>query len=69
MTVAIILSDTFEQIKIEGDLRTLLGELNLAAAAGKQYVISRDTEGDNILIDRTAIKLAREVNDAYIGRS
>ncbi len=72
MSIALVLSDTFETVRIEGDLKTLLGELNLAAASGKQYVISRDLNGESVLIDRNAIKMAREISedeDAHIGRA
>lgn len=70
MTVALTIDDSFHRILVTGDFAAFIGELNLAAAAGKQYVICTEVGGTPVALDRHSIKAVRpaaeESEDAYI---
>lgn len=68
MSVALTMTDVFDPVRVQGDFPTFVNELNLAAAAGKQYVITREVGGGDIALETKAIKVIRnqENEDAYI---
>lgn len=69
MSVAIWFRDSLESEVIEGDLLTLMNNLNVAAANGKLFAILEDVNGDGVMVQTQNIVKARErtVEDAFVG--
>lgn len=63
MTVALTISDSFHRVLVNGDFASFVGELNLAAAAGKQYVICTELGGDPVALETKSIKAVRPANE------
>jgi hypothetical protein len=73
MTVEITLKSTMDPSYVVGDFATFINDLNLEAAAGKQYVIAteqRDGATNPVAFETRNITRIREVEveDAFIGR-
>jgi hypothetical protein len=69
VTVELWFRNTLDPERIEGDLTTLVNNLNIAAANGKQFTILDGTMGP-VMVQTVNIVKAREVSDdnAFIGR-
>lgn len=64
---------TLDSTYVAGDIKELLGELNVAAAAGKHFVMFTEIRnGDEtpVLLETRNITRVRtvEVEDAFVGR-
>jgi hypothetical protein len=69
MSVELWFRDSLETEIIKGDLVTLVNDLNVAAANGKQFAILCDSKGEGVMVETRNIIKAREVGDtdAFIG--
>jgi hypothetical protein len=69
MAVRIWFRDSFEPETVAGDLVTLMNNLNVAAANGKQFAILNDTGGEGLMVETRNIIKARESKDedAFVG--
>ena len=69
MAVELWFRDSLETETVAGDLSTLVNDLNVAAANGKQFAILRDKRGEGLMVETRNIIKAREAGeeDAFIG--
>jgi hypothetical protein len=69
VSVELWFRDSFETEIIEGDLVTLMNNLNIAAANGKQFAIL-DAENGPVMVETRNIIKAKEASgsDAFVGR-
>lgn len=63
---------TLDSTYVTGDIRELLGELNVAAAAGKHFILMTEVRGGDespVLLETRNITRVRtvEVEDAFVG--
>jgi hypothetical protein len=63
MTVALTIQDSFNRVMVNGDFAAFIGELNLAAASGKQYVICTEINGNPVALDRHSIRAVRPATE------
>jgi hypothetical protein len=75
MTVEVTSRDTFDATVVEGDFVQFVNDLNLAAAAGKQFVLFTEVRPDGstnpVALEARNITRAREVtgdSSDFIGR-
>lgn len=73
MTVEITLKNTLDPSYVAGDFATFINDLNIAAAASKQYVIAteiRDGTTNPVAFETRNITRIRDVSnqDALLGR-
>lgn len=69
MTVELWLKGDLDTVVLDGDLQSLMHNLNVAAANGKHFAILEDAQGDGVMIEMRNITKARERkdDDAFIG--
>ena len=70
MTVSLWISGQLEPERVEGDLLKLVGNLNIAAATGKQYALLKGEDGEPFMVQTKLITKAKEAYDdttSYIG--
>lgn len=69
MPVEIWFRDSLETERIQGDLVTLMNNLNVAAANGKLFAILQDMDGEGVMVETQNIIKARERGDedAFVG--
>lgn len=65
MPVEIWFRDALQTEVLEGDLISLVSDLNIAAANGKQFAILMDTNGKGVMVETRNIIKAREVDDVH----
>lgn len=66
MTLEITLRQTMEPSVVEGDLVSFINDLNIAAAAGKQYIIATEIlggQGSPAAFETRSITRVRELDD------
>lgn len=73
MTLEITSRETLDPTLVSGDFPGFINDLNIAAAAGKQFVIAteiRDGQELNVALETRNITRIRDLGgvDAYIGR-
>lgn len=60
MTVLLTMRGELEAVELEPDFVEFANDLNIAGAKGKEFMIARTTEGDNIAIAMHNILTVRE---------
>lgn len=68
MSVEVTSQNTLDPTICEGNFLSLINDLNLAAATGKQFVILQELNGGPVALETRAITRIRELQDAFIGQ-
>lgn len=72
-TLRVTSRDTLEDTVIDGEMKQLLNDLNLAAAKGHQFMLASEPNGDPVLLEVkniTRVRVSGEDEDvAFIGRT
>lgn len=65
MSVFVTMRGALEPIEIENDFDSALVQLNVSAAKGMQYVVTKTIDGDSIMFNSQNILLLREVDTPF----
>lgn len=70
MVVVVWSRNSLEPRRIQGDLISLVNDMNIAAASGKQFVVVQKEDGAPVAIQTQNITTMdqEDESDAYIGR-
>jgi hypothetical protein len=67
MTVVIFMRGALEPVEIEDSFVETLNSLNNAAAGGKQFVGTKTSDGDNVLLNVEEVLHATEKEETIFG--